>query len=112
MVTAIGASGRSAAIGERPKVLFRGLAELEGVVARLERRVAEIDGEPKSLRENAVDPVDVGKKLTEFEGVWEVVYPQEQVQIVTSVIAAVTCIERDEVRIEFSSHKPFRPASS
>jgi hypothetical protein len=63
-------SGRSAAIGERPKVLFRGLAELEGIVGRIGWRIAEIDGELDSLRGNIIDPEDVAKKLAQFEGVW------------------------------------------
>ena len=94
LVDAIGTNGRSAAIGER-------LAELEGVVARVDGRVTEIDGELASLREHCVDPEDVARKLAEFVGVWEVLTPQEQTRIVTLLIESIECGDIDQVGIRF-----------
>ena len=83
LVDAVGTNGRSAAIGER-------LGELEGVVARIDGRIGEIDTELASLRGHSVNPEDVAMKLVEFEEVWEVMYPGERVQLVQSLIESIT----------------------
>jgi len=99
LVDAIGTNGRSAAIGAR-------LAELEGIVARIERRVAEIEAELTSLREHSVDPDDIAKKLAEFEGVWEVMWPSERSELIHQVMEAATCDGDGKVKIAFRIYEP------
>ena len=80
------------------------LAELEAVVARIEGRVGEIDGELNSLRENAISPEDVARKLAEFEGVLDVMHPAERTTVIQSMIEAVTCGGSDNVIVHFRTH--------
>ena len=64
----------------------------------------EIEGELKSLWENVIDPDDVAKKLAEFEGVWDAMFPTERMALVQSMIDAVTCGGSDDVIVHFRTH--------
>lgn len=103
LLDAAGTNGRSAAFGVRPKVPFWGLAELEGVVCRIEGRAGEIDGELKSLRQNTIDPEDVAQKLAEFDGVWVVMHPAERVTLINALIHKVVCHPEGGIRFVFGS---------
>ncbi len=84
LVAAIGVGRQSAAVTQR-------LAELEAVVGRIDGRAGEIDAELDSLRQRGIDSADVGRKLAEFDGIWEVLMPAEQTQMVQSLVETVTC---------------------
>ena len=95
LVDAMAAGKRSSAVAER-------LTELEGVIAKIEERVREIDAQLASLSEQAIDPDDVAKKLAEFEGVWAVLHPPEQLHLVRCLIGAVSYCANDKIQITLS----------
>ena len=65
--------------------------------------MGEIEGELKSLRDNAVDPDDVAQKLAEFEGVWEVMHPAERVALINGLVHEVVCNPGGGIRLVFGS---------
>jgi hypothetical protein len=104
LVDAMGAGQPSPSISER-------LTELEAVVARIEGRLAELEAELAALQQNAVDPEDVAKKLAEFEGVWEAMWPSERSGLIHEVIEVVTCNGNGHARIALRMHGPLHIAS-
>lgn len=83
-VSAIGGKGKpfSAITGR--------LAEIEGSVAQTEDRISEIDRD-MTVVVNGLSANDVAEKLVEFEGVWEVMNPAEQIALVQSIVDTVDC---------------------
>lgn len=84
LVSAIGSKGKplSAITGR--------LAEIEGAVAHIEGRIGEVERDVAGLL-NGMSARDVVEKLAEFEGVWEVMNPAEQIAIIQSVVETVIC---------------------
>ena len=66
----------------------------------------EIGAQLASLREQSIDPDDVARKLTEFEGVWRVLHYSEQAQLVQSLIKPVKCAGDGNAMIAFRMHEP------
>jgi septal ring factor EnvC (AmiA/AmiB activator) len=71
-----------AAIDNPPPSVTERLAELEGIVTRIGQRLRDIDSEVDGLDQNRVDPEAVTAALDEFDQMWEVIYPAEQVRLV------------------------------
>ena len=82
----------------QPSVSER-LAELEGIVGKLNGRLTEIDSELSALDQNCIDPDDVARTLAQFDELWDVLYPQERSRLVRSLISTITYEATGEVRI-------------
>jgi site-specific DNA recombinase len=88
----------ASADSSQPSVSER-LAELEGIVGKLNARLAEIDSELSALERNRIDPDDVARALAQFDSLWDVLYPLERSRIVRLLIATITYDAVGEVRI-------------
>ena len=82
----------------QPSVSER-LAELEGLVGKVNHRLTEIDLELTALGQNRIDPDDVARALAQFDDLWDVLYPQERSRLVRSLIATITYEAAGDVRI-------------
>jgi site-specific DNA recombinase len=82
----------------QPSVSER-LAELEGIVGKLNDRLTEIDSELTTLERNRIDPDDVARALAQFDDLYDVLFPRERSRIARSLIATITYEATGEVRI-------------
>jgi len=82
----------------QPSVSER-LAELEGLVAKLNARLTEINSELAALEHNGVGPDDAARALAQFDELWDVLYSPERYRLVRSLITIITYEATGEVRI-------------
>ena len=71
-----------------PSVTGR-LAELEAICAGMGRRLMNIDSKPVALEQNRIDPDHVAATLTEFDRMWEVMYPTERSRLIRSLVCSL-----------------------
>ena len=83
MVAAIGTSKEPLAS------ITESLTQLESTVRCTDQRLAAIREELVTLDGQAIDKENVAAALAQFDGLWEVLYPQEKVRIVNLLVERV-----------------------
>ena len=86
-----------------PSVTER-LAELEAISTKIGQRLTDIDAELAALEQNRVDPEAVAAALNEFDQMWEVMWPAEQVRILQLVADRVEIRGSGGSGIDISLH--------
>lgn len=75
--------------GDSPEDITQRIAERRAEVTQISQRLAEIDSELQPHGGQAVDRDHLAKTLAHFTQLWDVLYPQERVKLVHSLIESV-----------------------
>jgi len=92
-----------AAADKPPPSLNERLSQLEESVGVIDRRLGEIDSELAAVEQSSIDSGHVAATLSEFNQLWDVLYPQEKTRIVHLLVERVV-YSRDQDGIQLVFH--------